>query len=481
MDVSTYFRNLMISKNDIKAVQILEDLHKNWTPHEGQVEALMPVISRGFDTAFISCGRKWGKSDAAIYILWRHALTHPKSACYYIAPELTHGRELVWSNGRIKRFGPQHYVEKFLNNESRIVFKNGSFIKLVGSENWGAANGLTPDCVVYDEFKEFHPQFHIEMNPNRLVRKAPLIIIGTPPNPAARNLEQYMEYKEECEASNEMVYIRQPSWENPHIDKKWLEKEKARLIKNGDADIWFREYEAKIVPGGRSSIFPMFSREQHLKSPHYFKEILRTRSNKCDFIVSVDPATVSTFGGLVAAIDRHTKKIYILDEVYEKTQTNTSVRKIYPRIKAAAYKWNTKIDFGEDWFKVYDEHEAWFSNEVMSQYGVYFSPTSKNLNRKEDGINLIRDILTHNLVEINSDCVNLANELESMCIQNGKIDKRWTHLVDCFRYLLHFMNYDPIEAMEVKTEKVDKRRMYKIEDDLASPELTEDWTSKWGL
>lgn len=464
-----------------KAVQILDELHKNWTPHDGQVEALKPVISEGFDTAFISSGRKFGKTEVAIYALWRHALLNPGSACYYITPEMSHGREIIWNNGRLRRFGPDKYIKKALSNESRLIFKNGSFIKIIGSENWGAANGLTPDFVVYDEFKEFHQQFHTEMNPNRLVRKAPLIIIGTPPTSLSRNIEQYMNYKEECEESADKVYIRQPSWANPHVDKAWLAKEKERLFKSGDENIWYREYEAKIVPGGKSSIFPMFNRSEHVKALSHFKKINKYEKNKLNWYCGADPATVSTFGGLIVGIHSYSKHIYVFSEVYEKDRASTSVRLIYPKLEDLMYKWTPNGSIHDDWYKVYDEREAWFGNEVMNQYGVFFSPSQKNLNKKEDGINLLRDIFTHNLISISEECPNLINEVESYQRDGDKIRKGKDHLIDTLRYILAHHSYSMVEALEKRQEKrEDDRGMRKIENDLDFLYDSDgDWTSNW--
>lgn len=418
-------------------------------------------------------------TEVCAYALWRHALLNPGAACYYITPEYSHGREIIWNNGRLKKFGPQQYIAQILKNESRIIFKNESFIKIVGSENWGAANGLTPDFVVYDEFKEFHSQFHIEMNPNRLVRKAPLIIIGTPPSSVSRNSEQYVEYKEECENDAKKLFIRQPSWANPHISEEWLKKEKARLFKNGDENIWFREYEAKIVPGGRSSIFPMFNRDNHVFSNRFFEQVNKRESQKIDWYFGVDPATVSVFGGLVVGIHQYTKKVYIFSELYEKDRAATSTRLIYPKINALAERWRPRKSLLSDWYKVYDEREAWFANEVMNQYGVYFSPSRKNYNNREDGINLIKDLFTYNFLHINEECINLINEIEAYHRDGDKIKKGKDHLIDTLRYILAHANYNMIEALEIKQpEPENDRYMRTIHQDLENDLDILDWTSK---
>ena len=94
-----------LKPSDALYLQIMDDLHKFWAPHSGQVKVGMPLIKGDVSTVFIQCGRKWGKTDFAAYMLWRHALLHPGSVCYYITPELSHGRELIWHNGRLSQFG----------------------------------------------------------------------------------------------------------------------------------------------------------------------------------------------------------------------------------------------------------------------------------------------------------------------------------------------------------------------------------------
>ncbi|HEY5688563.1 MAG TPA: hypothetical protein VIS27_09695, partial [Yeosuana sp.] len=158
-------------------------------------------------------------------MLWRHALMNPGSACYYVTPEMAHGRKLVWTDPRLAGFGDKKYVAAINSNEMIVKLTNGSFIQVIGSENFAAANGLRPAFLVYDEFCEFHPRFHETMQPNRMVYKCPLVIIGTPPMQDSRNKEQYMGYAEECKNSESDIWICQDSYSNPYIDKKDLDAE----------------------------------------------------------------------------------------------------------------------------------------------------------------------------------------------------------------------------------------------------------------
>ena len=483
-----------LDKNDALYLQIMEDLHVNWTPHPGQLDVGRPLIDGKVSTLFIQCGRKWGKTDFAVYLLWRHALLHPGSTCYYITPELSHGREIIWHNGRLRDFGREKddkgrfvpggttplkkYVKNVSNVDSRITLKNGSTIKIVGSENWAAANGLTPDFVVYDEFKVFHPQFHNEMNPNRIVRKAPLVIIGTPPKPSDRNSNQYMDFADECNQREDCFHIVASSYDNPFTPKEEIDREIEKLRLRGEDDVVEREYFGRIALGGKHAIFPMFDTE--LIKPH--QEIIneiRRDFKKLDWYCIADPGSTTVFAVMFAAINPYTKHVYLLDEIYETAQENTSTRRIFPRIKAKMEELNPSGEIDDDWMKVYDEAAAWFATEIMGQYSVYFTPTQKHLHKKENGLSLIKDQMIYKVVSISDRLAKLCWEVHLYTRKDdGSIPKVNDHLIDTWRYLNAVANYDMNEVFEKKKQK-DPRRAYTIEEDLRNIGKEDDWT--WNL
>ena len=69
---------------------ILRDLNSQWTPHHKQAVATASIFKYGKKTTFLEWGRKGGKTDVIIYILYRMALHNPGSASYYIAPFQNH-------------------------------------------------------------------------------------------------------------------------------------------------------------------------------------------------------------------------------------------------------------------------------------------------------------------------------------------------------------------------------------------------------
>jgi hypothetical protein len=454
--------------------------------HEGQVEVLKPLFTDDdVDTLFLSCGRKFGKTVCAEYALWRMALTHPNGACYYVAPENEHGRKLVWDTNRLQKFmGPdtKKYIKRIQSREMKITLHNDAFIQVVGSENWQVANGLTPTFAVYDEFKVFHPKWHTEFNPNRLAKAAPLMIIGTPPKAGDKNAEEYFRVQEDCRKEKVSYWFRRSSYENPVIPKALIDREIEKLRSRGEEDVVQREYFAKIVPGGSKSIFPMLDVKKHTMVQSKMLDLLKHDHKKLDWYVITDPGTTTCFAAMVVAINPYSKQVYIIDEIYEKDQNFTTVRSIYPKLLHMTQIYYPRSSILDDWVKIYDEAAAWFANEVMSHYSVYFSPTEKHLAKKGHGISLIKDLLIYDMVHISNKCVNLYKEMEQYAKDDkGNIPKKNDHLIDCFRYLLHASNYSMLEALEAKSYREDNplkgNRFRNPEDDFKKDRKEADWTS----
>lgn len=465
----------LLSVDDQIYLQIIEDLNKargdgikvglTTRLHEDQINQLKPLYdeSNTINSMFISCGRKWGKTELVGYILWRHALLNPGSACYYVGPEAIHARKIIWDTRRIQKFLGED-TKKYLDTgkgrsgikdqEMKILLKNGSFIQVVGSDNYAVANGLTPHIAVYDEFKAFNHRWHTEFAPNRAAKAAPLVIIGTKPRPGNKNMDQYNEILEYALNNPKEWYVAErTTFDNPinHLpeQKQIIDQEIKQLRARGEEDVVQLEYYSRSVPGGKRAIFPMFSRDKYVR-PHdeLYKEIKRDLK-KLEWYLITDPGTVTCFGALLIALNPYTKKVYILDEIYETDQRNTSTRRIYPRMEAKALGLYPGSDIHEDWVKVADEAAAWYMNEVMDQYQVYFMPTNKNHNDKEAGLSLIKDQMIHNLVEISDRCVNLCTEIEKYALDDkGNIPKKHDHLIDCFRYFNASANYTMHEILQ---------------------------------
>lgn len=468
---------LLLTPEEQLKLQIIEDLNKprgeglnaglKFRLHKSQIEDIKLIKNHGVSLLIVPSGRKYGKTEEAGFFLWDGALNEPGSANYYIAPESSHGRKIVWDTWRLQRFldeDSDKYIKSIKNMEMKIEFKNGSFIQVIGSENFGAANGLTPWRAVYDEFKLFHHRWHIDFAPNLIAKAAPLMIIGTLPTPGDRNYDQYYDVLEAAKKDPSARIQTRTTFDNPinllPKQKKAIEEEIARLRARGEEDVVQREYYSRIVPGGKKAIFPMLNKDCVIPANELRRKIAKD-IKKLEWYCITDPGTTTCFAALIVALNPYTKEVFMLDEIYEKDQNMTSSRMIYPRLEALMLKHNPYAEIRDDWIKVVDEAAAWFAQEVLHQYDVYFSPTNKSYNKKEEGLSLIKDQLIHTLFYISSDCPNLYEEMEKYARDDkGNIPKRNDHLIDCVRYFNGAANYtmvEVIEAVRIRSEMVKGR------------------------
>lgn len=491
---------VLLSKDQQYLLKVTEDLFKPRGDglkvglenrlHKGQIDAIRPYMNGTIQNLMLPCGRKFGKTEVVGFILWHKALFQPGSACYYVAPENSHARQLIWQNNRIQKFlgkDSATYIKSIKNQEMVIEFKNGSFIKLIGSENWSAANGLTPDIAVYDEFKAFHPQWHVEFAPNRAAKGAPLVIIGTLPKVGDRNMDQYNHILEYMKQDSSSKVIYKTTFDNPinHLpaQKKVIEEEIAQLRARGEEDVVQREYYSKIVPGGSKAVFPMLDEERHL-FPHkkLIDEIKRDRK-KLQWFVSADPGTTTCFAVLFGCLNPYNKRMYILDEIYEKDQLKTTSRQICERIKSIAETLYPESDINDDWFKVYDEAGAWFASEALAGFDMSFFKTEKTRGDKEEGLSVIKDQLIYEVVKISDRCKNLFEEMQKYAKDyKGVIPKKNDHLIDAYRYLIQASNYDfnTIKEAIKRIEPMEQGRFRSVYHDENEIDLDTDWTLALG-
>ena len=216
-----------------------------------------------------------------------------------------------------------------------------------------------------------------------------------------------------------------------------------------------------------------------------FKDVyteVKKNIKKLEWYCVADPGTTTCFAVLFAAINPYTKKVYILDEIYEKNQKETSTRTIYPRIKAKMKELNPYLD-EDDWYKVYDEAGAWFANEVLVNYHTTFFKTEKRHGDKDEGISLIKDQLLHRIVSITDKCKNLFNEMQMYAKDSkGKIPKKNDHLIDCYRYFIDAANYDFSAVQEFIRfrEPMEEGRFRRPSHEDREIDLDDDWTGGFG-
>lgn len=463
----------------LRLAEGLQQLHSRWVPHPAQVAIGQALFARNFSEVFAVCGRNFGKTELVAYSLWRYAWTFPGSENYYFSPYMKQSREILWQSNRLQAFGPKAWIEGKPNDtEMRIKFRNGSFIKLDGSDNVEAYRGVKPKGLsVFDEFKDFKPQFFEAYDPNRAAFNSPLLIIGTPPEAEGQFSKVYHAWKED----DRKAVFSFPTSANPHIDRGWLERKKEELYQRGDGDIWEREYEAKFVKSGAKSIFPMLTRDYIRPHSAVLQEIYKDR-RKLEWFAWADPAGASCFAVLFAAINPYTRTIYFLDEIYETRQQEMTVNKVGARIVSKCGALYDPRPGDTEWRHGYDEAETWFANEMLERFGLGLEPTQKAKHDKTTGLSLLKDAFLAKKVVISDRCEKFYWELDNyQKDDDGKIVKKNDHLIDCARYILGASYYSLNESEEVIKENDPMWRGARIEDDFPGFDETGEKLDDWEI
>jgi hypothetical protein len=435
----------------------IQELHKLWTPHPAQIEVGSALIRGDTKDVFAQCGRNFGKSELVAYLLWRFALTYAGGENYYFAPYMKQAREILWASRRIQAFGPKDWIQEINNTEMRVTFKNGSFIKLDGSDNVDAYRGVKPKGLsVFDEFKDFRPEFYEAYDPNRAAFDSPLMIIGTPPEFEG----QFTKLAAAYQSDPAKRFFKFPTSSNPHISRAWLAQKKAELYALGEGDKWEREYQANFVMGGANAIFPMLSKDLIIPHDQMMAKLHRDRK-KLEWVLWADPAASSCFAVLFCAINPYSKEIYFVDEIYEQSQAEMTVGKIWPRIRSM----RDDIHDGE-WRQGYDEAATWFANEVLDMFGEGLEPTQKMKSDKITGLTRLKDLMLKRKLFMSDRCVKFFWELSLYRKDaSGKIPKRDDHLIDAARYILDSTFYSVREAPEPVVEEIEQFRRQPLRDE----------------
>lgn len=442
----------MVDENEIKSAKltasILSDLNSACKLHPAQIEIGKAIFIDGKKLIVAECGRKFGKSELVCYVLFRYAMMNPGSFNYYVAPFQNMIADIIWKNNRLPGYLPDHIAKKYIlsinNTEMRIMLKNGSFIKCLGSDNYNASRGYSATGVaVYDEGKDINPQFHNAFEPNLAITDAPLLVVGTP---AYEDENLFTRMGESARAIESGAYFNFPSHVNPHISAEYLKRKELELKEKGEFDVFQVEYLAKRVKIGKKYIFPMLKKSM-VKDHSELMEHINANRKDYDFYTGYDPGSAKCFAVGMFAIHRFDKHIIALDEIYATKLGENSVRQIIPMALSKFKEINPNED---DWMDCYDYAAAWFASEIAYEYEDYphpLFPCQKDLKNKEGKLSLIKDILINNLFTFSDRVAKGYWEMDNYKVdEKGKLIKENDHWIDLFRYVLNLANYSTVEG-----------------------------------
>ena len=142
--------------------------------HDAQMEIFRS--EKRFKVA--SCGRRFGKSYLAAWVLIIKALQSTSKDVFYIAPTFQQAKDILW--GILKEVG-QDVIKAAHENTATLTLVNDRKIYLKGSDRPDTLRGVGLSYVVLDEYASMKPEvWEMIIRPTLADVKGGALFIGTP-------------------------------------------------------------------------------------------------------------------------------------------------------------------------------------------------------------------------------------------------------------------------------------------------------------
>lgn len=155
----------------------------NFIPYEHQ-KPIYNALPQGFNRGVVIWHRRAGKDKTFINILAREAFKRV-GTYFYILPYYKQARLIIWEGMDAHGFRfidhfPQKLIKRKESQQMILELKNGSIIRMLGSDNIDAIVGSNPVGVIFSEFSLHKPAAWNYLRPILLENKGWALFNGTP-------------------------------------------------------------------------------------------------------------------------------------------------------------------------------------------------------------------------------------------------------------------------------------------------------------
>lgn len=219
------------------------------------------------DRAVIIWPRRGGKDK----LCWNKLIERSQQRVgqyYYIFPTYSQGKKAIWE-GRDKQgvafldHIPADLITQKNNSELKILFKNGSLIRIVGSDNIDALMGTSPVGCVFSEFSLQNPKAWEYIRPILAENHGWAIFNGTP-----RGRNHFYDLYLQAQNSERWLLSYLTVSDTKHLTEAELELERSEMSEDifeqeyycswtrGQEGSWYGKYLADIDKEGRITNVP---------------------------------------------------------------------------------------------------------------------------------------------------------------------------------------------------------------------------------
>jgi hypothetical protein len=421
------------------------DLHKNQQIIHDSAALNIVVMS----------GKRFGKTDFALYKLIKEAFKRPGGKYWYIAPTYGMAEGIAWS--RLRELLPKHLIKRCVENKLMFELVTGSVIQLKGADNVDSLRGKQLHGVIFDEAAYMNPYIW-----NNIIRGQLLgvggedpgfaIFISSPVNPLetiGKKISDWYEkfYQEamrkKLSGDTEWDAFHFTIYDNPLLSEKAINDIKA----DSTEDNFNVEYLAK--PSAHSSqVFSEFEYSKHVKDEGVKALSLFIRG--VDW--GIDHPTVCLFG----QVDVQAHRVHIEDEYVQAGYTiDESVEVIKRKTGSRVVDW-TVCDPS---LNKRNSQTGRTDKQEFDRLGVFCVPGDNN----HRGYNIVKMFLKRGMLTVSPKCKNLIKQFRDL----QWTDKTGDDCTDTVRYMavrLHDLVWNGIFDREKEKDPVARPYSFNMND-----------------
>jgi uncharacterized protein YneF (UPF0154 family) len=354
----------------------------------------------------ISASRRLGKSYTLLVISMEECLRNPNYMVNYVAPTSAMLRNILFPMiEEILQDCPQKLRPLVSVNQNSIKFKNGSEIKLAGTDNKRAdkLRGRASHLCIVDEAGFCNDlQYVVDsiLSPTTLTTNGKTVLISTPPISMDH---PYIGFTKKAEFTDR--FMLRTIYDNPRLTEKQIQIQ-ADQVGGRDSNQFRREFMCELIQSVDDVVIPEFNKELQ-------KSIVRDTPLPAfyDAYVGMDIGGKDFTGLVFAYYDFQEAKIVILDELLLKGSITSDEIALKTKIKEADNFRLPGHGSKAPFLRVSDNNNVILLQDLQSKHGLYFMPTAKD--DRIAAINNLRLMIKDKMLIISPKCKNLIFQLEN--------------------------------------------------------------------
>lgn len=401
-----YKKRKLEKEEAIKKLWALGKLH--WKLDSLQLELYNQYYSKSKGRFVWSISRQTGKSTVVNVIICEEAIRNPGIRMAYILPELNDAKEITeqcmdW----VCEDCPPSLRPKFNSIKNRWEWQNGSFLKVVGTDNknYNKIRGRKFNRIFFDEFcfsDDFKKVLFSCVQPTTTsVPDAKIVFISTPPETPDHESNIILDDAEETG-----ILIKKTIYDSPRFPAERIEEEilvNYRSIGGKNSIEFRREYMAERIADNTKLVIPEASKEKLLElvadlpRPEFY-----------NIYEAFDWGVKDSNGGLLAYVNYDTQQLVIEQEMLYNDSTCTTYDIAKKIIEAEQKTWGEEK---RSKIQRYADNNLQIINDMSIGHNLFMMATSKDNLAAQ--VQKVRHLLSNGQIIINPACVNLIEQIQS--------------------------------------------------------------------